>query len=145
MEKFRRIVLFLLLGILGLIINEKWYLPFINGYVDTAHCHTLLGYSGISVMWYSIFVGLPLFIALMIGIVSVPIGYKGFIEKQFPPKGMKVYKPTKILRGWKANVKSMLHLLFPACLILFSVWGYFQVDKMPHDVPEDFDYIVCQS
>ncbi|GGK80976.1 hypothetical protein [Amphritea balenae] len=96
-------------------------------------------------MWYSIFVGLPLLTALMFGIALVPIGYKGLIDKQFPPKGMKVYKPTKILRGWKANVKSMFHLLFPVCLILFSVWGYFQADKMPHEVPKDFDYSVCKS
>jgi len=130
---------------LGFIINEKWYAPFINWYVDTVHCHTLLGYSGISIMWHLLFVGLPLSCALMIGIVTVPIGYKGLVHKQFPPKGMKVYKPTKILRGWKGNVKSIFHLLMPTFLILFSVWGYFQVDKMPHDVPVDFDYSVCEN
>jgi len=144
-EKFKRIFLFLLLGILVFIINEKWYLPFINWYTETVHCHTPLGYSGISVMWYSLFVGLPLFCALIIGVVTVPIGYKGVIHQQFPPKGMKVYKPTKILRGWKGNVKSIFHLLIPTFLILFAVWGYFQVDHLPHDVPEDFDYSVCTS
>jgi len=96
-------------------------------------------------MWHSLFVGLPLFIALMIGIVTVPIGFKGLLHKQFPPKGFKVYKPTKILRGWKSKVKSIFHLLMPVFLIMFSVWGYFQVDEMPHEVPKDFDYSVCQS
>ena len=85
-EKFQRICLFLLLGILALIINEKWYLPFINWYLDTVHCHTPLGYSGISVMWHSVFVGIPLFCAFIIGIVTIPIGYKGLIDNQFPPK-----------------------------------------------------------
>lgn len=144
-EKFKRIFLYSLLGVLVLIINEKWYLPFINWYVDSVHCHTPLGYSGISVMWYSLFVGLPLFCAFIIGVVTVPIGYKGLIHKQFPPKGMKVYRPTKILRGWKGNLKSIFHLLMPTLFILVSVWGYFQVDQMPHAVPENFDASVCKN
>jgi hypothetical protein len=81
----------------------------------------------------------------MIGIVTVPIGYKGIIHKQFPPKGMKVYKPTKILRGRRGNLKSVFYLLIPTFLILFSIWGYFQVDHMPHEVPEDFDYDACST
>ena len=97
--KIQKDILIFLLGVLFLIINEKWYLPFLNWYVDTVHCYTPFGYSGISVMWYSLFVGIPLFCAFIIGIVTVPIGYKGIIHKQFPPKGMKVYKPTKILRS----------------------------------------------
>ena len=144
-ERFRRMLLIFLLGVLILIINQKWYIPFISWYVDTVHCHKPIGYSGISVMWYSLFVGIPLLCALMIGLFTIPIGYKGLIHKQFPPKGVKVYKPTKILRGWKGNIKSIFHLLLPASLILLSVWGYFQVDEMPHKVPEGFDYSVCKS
>ena len=128
-----------------LIINDKWYLPFINWYVDTVHCHKPFGYSGISVMWNALFVGLPAFCALLISIVTVPIGYKGLIDKQFPPKGMKVYKPTKIIRGFKSNLKSMFHLLIPSLLILLAVWGYFQVEKMPQEIPADFDYSLCES
>ena len=144
-EKIKRICLAMLLGVLGLIINEKWYLPFINWYVSTVHCHTPFGYSGISVMWYSIFVGLPLLCAFIIGVFSIPIGCKGLMHKQFPPKGMKVYNPTKILRGWKGNVKSIFFLLIPISLILFSVWGYFQATDLLQKVPNDFDYSVCEN
>ncbi len=91
------------------------------------------------------FVAIPLFGAFIIGLVTVPIGYKGLLHRQFPPKGMKVLKPTKIQKGWQANLKSIFHLLIPASLVIFSIWGYFQVDKMPHEVPEDYDYSVCKS
>lgn len=74
---------------------------------------------------------------------TVPIGYKGLRHKQFPPKGIKVYKPTKVQRGWQASAKSILHLLIPASFVAISIWGYFQVDKMPHKVDENFDYSVC--
>ena len=95
-------------------------------------------------MWHSLFVALPFACAFIIAIFTIPIGYKGLVHSQFPPKGVKVYKPTKILRGWKGYIKSILHLLIPVLLILFSIWGYFQVDKMPHQVPENFDYGVCK-
>ena len=136
---------FFLLGVLLLIISEKWYLPFIRWYAETVHCHTPLGFSGVSVMWHSLFVGLPLLCAFIIGVFSVPVGYKGFTQHQFPPKGMRVYKPTKILRGWKGKVKSLFHLLLPSVFIVFAVWGYFQVDNMPQDVSEHVDYGVCQN
>ncbi|WP_163132178.1 hypothetical protein [Agarivorans sp. Alg241-V36] len=135
----------LLLGVLAYIINDKWYLPFINWYVDTAHCHTPFGYSGISVVWYALFVGLPLLCAIVIGPFTAPIGYKGLIQKQFPPKGFKVFKPTKIIRGWKSSLMSVIQLLIPIVLIIFSIWGYFQVDKMPSKAPENIDYSVCKN
>jgi hypothetical protein len=128
-----------------MITHEKWVFPFISWYADTVHCHNPLGYSGISVLWYSLFVGLPLFSALLVGLPLVPLGIKGLRHKQFPPKGVKVYKPTKILRGWQANVKSIFHLFIPAFFVLFSIWGYFQVDSMPQKATEDFDYSVCES
>ncbi len=130
---------------LALLINEKFLLPFINWYADTVHCHNPFGYTGISVMWYSLFVGMPLFFAFLISVVTVPIGYKGLIHKQFPPKGMKVYKPTEITRGWKGYLKSIFHLLIPTFLILIAIWGYFQVNKMPHDTAKGFDYRVCKN
>lgn len=144
-DKLRRILLAMLLGLFIMITHNKWVFPFISWYADTAHCHTPLGYSGISVLWYSLFVGLPLLCAFIIGVVTVPVGYRGIIQKQFPPKGMKVYKPTKILRGWKGHLKSVLHLLIPTLLILLSIWGYFQVDKMPHQVAKGVDYSLCKA
>lgn len=144
-EKLKRICLFLLLGVLVFIIHKKWFIPFLDWYVDTVHCHTPFGYPGISVLWYALFVGLPLLSAFIIGIVTVPTGFKGLLHKQFPPKEMKVYKPTAIRRGWQGNLKSIFHLLVPALLILCAVWGYFQVGQMPHKVPADFDYSVCTS
>ncbi len=96
-------------------------------------------------MWYALFVGLPLLCAIVIGPFTAPIGYKGLIQKQFPPKGFKVFKPTKIIRGWKSSLMSVIQLLIPIVLIIFSIWGYFQVDKMPSKAPENIDYSVCKN
>ena len=144
-EKIKRILLFLLLGLLVIIVQKKWILPFIAWYADTVHCHNPLGYSGITVMWYSVFVGFPLFSAMIISAVTVPVGYKGLIDGQFPPKGVKVYKPTKIDFGVKAKIKSIFLLLIPSFLIVITVWGFFQVDKMPQQESDNYDYSVCDS
>ena len=144
-EKFTRLFLAFLTATFIVITHEKWVFPYISWYTSTVHCHNPLGYSGISVLWYSLFVGLPLFSALLVGVFSIPLGIKGLCHKQFPPKGVKVYKPTKITRGWRATIKSVFHLLIPALFILMSVWGYFQVDTMPKDVPKNFDYNVCEN
>jgi len=144
-EKIKRILLFLLLGLLVIIVQKKWVLPFIAWYADTVHCHNPSGFSGITLMWYSVFVGFPLFTAMIISAVTVPVGYKGLIDGQFPPKGVKVYKPTKIDFGVKGKIKSIFLLLIPCFLIIISVWGSFQVDKMPLQVPDNFDYSVCDN
>ncbi|WP_101230621.1 hypothetical protein [Colwellia sp. 75C3] len=127
-----------------MIVGIKWFFPFLEWYVDTVHCHTPFGYSGISVLWNSMLVCLPLFGAISIGMFTLPLGIKGFMHGQFPPKGIKVLQPTKIIVGWRANIKSFIHIFVPVFLILFSIWGYFQVDEMPKKM-EGFDYSVCKS
>jgi uncharacterized membrane protein len=144
-QKLIRILLAVLLGLFFVVTHNKWVFPFISWYAETAHCHKPLGYSGIAVLWYSLFVGMPLLCAFIIGVFTVPVGYKGIVQKQFPPKGMKVYKPTKIYRGWNAKLRSVSYLLVPTFFILFSIWGYFQVDQLPHEVDKGFDYSVCES
>jgi hypothetical protein len=128
-----------------MVIHEKWVFPFIGWYADHAHCYNPLGYSGLLLLWYFIFVGIPLVCALLVGFFSFPTGLKGLIDKQFPPKGVKVYKPTKIIRGNKAKFKSIGHVLVPFIFIAIGVWGIFQVDQMPIENPDKLDFSVCQS
>lgn len=136
-------MLYLSLGTFVFITHNKWVFPYIAWYSNTAYCHNPFGYSGVSVLWYSVFVGLPIFCAVLIGAYAVPIGIKGLKDHQFPPKGMKVFKPTKIIRGWKAKVKSFAHLLLPLFFVGMGVWGFFQAGAMQVS-PEKFDYTICE-
>ncbi|WP_448565311.1 hypothetical protein [Thalassotalea ganghwensis] len=122
----------------------QWFLPFLTWYVDTVHCHTPLGLPGIVALWYGLFVGLPIICALFLGIFTVPIGIKSFCSEQFPPPGMKVFKPTKIRFGWQAKTIAFIHVFIPMLLLLVSFWGYFQVGEMPTD-DNNFDYRVCKD
>lgn len=143
-EKIQRVILYTLFGGLVVITHLKWVFPYIGWYADTAYCHTPFGYSGIMVLWYALFVGIPLFCAFLTAISSVPIGIKGLRDKQFPPKGCKVYKPTKIVKGWHAKAKSLGFVFAPLLFVAVAIWGSFQVDTLPNE-PETFDYSVCDT
>ena len=119
--------------------------PFMTWYADNAHCYSPLGFSGISVLWYALFVGIPLLSAFLVAIFSLPLGIKGLIHHQFPPKGVKVYQPTVIITGNKAKIKSLGHIIAPGIFVAIGVWGYFQVDKMPDGSNSNLDFSICQS
>lgn len=142
-EKNKRILLYILLGGIFVLVNQKWLMPYFSWFVETVHCHHPFGYTGISVLWHSLFVALPLFCAFLVGFFSIPLGYKGLVDGQFPPKGTKVLKPTKIYRGWKGKAQSTVQLLLPMFLVLLSIFGYFYIDELPHEVPDDFDFNIC--
>ncbi|WNO60206.1 hypothetical protein [Rheinheimera sp. MMS21-TC3] len=143
-EKVKRVILYVLLGAFIVISHQKWLLPYISWYANTAYCHTPFGYSGVTVLWYGLFVGLPIFCAILVAAYSVPNGIKGLRDGQFPPKGVKVYKPTKIIRGRPSKVKSLGHLIAPLLFVVIGIWGSFQVENLPND-PDSFDYSVCES
>ncbi|MDO6638479.1 hypothetical protein Q4557_00700 [Shewanella sp. 5_MG-2023] len=134
-----------MLGLFIYITHQKWLFPFISWYTTTAHCHTPFGFSGISVLWYSVFVGLPVFCALLVSVSLLPLGLKGLKHQQFPPIGVKVFKPTSIQRGWKAKAKSLSCLALPLLFISVAIWGYFQAEKMPQQLPADIDYSICDG
>lgn len=128
-----------------MVIHNKWVFPFIAWYADNAHCYNPLGYSGILVLWYFIFVGLPLLSAFLIGIFSLPLGVKSLIHQQFPPKGFKVYKPTEIIKGNKAKMKAIGYMIAPLLFVLIGIWGYFQVNEMPIKSTTELDFSVCHN
>lgn len=142
-EARRRIFLTILVAGFLVLVHLKWLQPLIVFYIETAHCHTPFGYSGFYVLWVGMFVGIPLFFALSISPWALSLGIKGLIHGQFPPKGMKVYKPTKILRGGLGMAKSIALIFFPFIFLMMAVWGSTQVDSMPKASEQKLDYQLC--
>ncbi|WP_394203697.1 hypothetical protein [Shewanella waksmanii] len=128
-----------------MIIHKKWLFPYIGWHAETVHCHQLFNYSGASVLWFSLLVILPLFCSIILALVLLPIGIKGLRYQQFPPPGVKVYRPTRIVNGHLAKLKSLCYILAPLVFVLMAIWGYFQLEHMPTDVPEDYDFSVCEQ
>lgn len=142
-EKIERTLLALLLGILGLIANQKWLMPLWIWFVATAHCHSVGSFSGYELLWQILFVWIPLSSALITGIIIVPLSIKALVQGQFPPIGYKVYKPTRIKRGWRAINIALIYMLPVIAFLAIGAWGSEKAKLMPKESSEKLDYSVC--
>ncbi|HEY8025920.1 MAG TPA: hypothetical protein VIF60_15245 [Burkholderiaceae bacterium] len=131
-DKERRRILIpgFILGALVVIVGKNWISPWFREFVDTAHCRSFFGYSGTEILFYGIFVGLPC-LAILSLLNLTWTGAKIVRDKQAPPKGMKVFRKTKIIRGKLALCKGLfLLLIVPVLGIPFATWGYFQAREI---------------
>jgi hypothetical protein len=120
----------LIAGILVMLVMQEYLIPGVKHFAETAHCREVLGYSGLEVLFYGIFVGIPL-LALIANLPLTIQGYKVIKDSQFPPKGVKVFKKTKITKGKKATVMGMfLFLTGPAILLPLMIYGYYAANGL---------------
>lgn len=120
----------LALGALGLAVWKQWLLPWIAGFADTAPCRTVLGVPGTTALWFGLFVALPLCLAIACAITLGRTGLAVRREGLYPPRGVKVFRPTRIRRGEAARWIGYLHLLACAPLLATAVWGYGQATAL---------------
>lgn len=143
-EKWLRAGLYsVLFGVLVLILYV-WFIPWMERTIPQAPCYTLWGYSGLSLVWYVTFVGLPLFYALLVMVTTYPTAVRILRDGRFPAKHTKVYKPTRIVRGRKAGIRAFAILLAPLLLVAIAIWGSFKVSSMPVSDAQ-FDYSQCPA
>ncbi|EJL7851717.1 hypothetical protein NM008_004610 [Vibrio parahaemolyticus] len=143
-EKGIRFSAFFLLGLAVITLHKFWFLPLVSDFVERPHCYEFLGLNGADYLWDLVFVGLP-FSLFIVFVFMLPVGMRGVKEGRFPPKSMKVYKPTIVKRGAIAYLKSGTCILAPVIALLFVIWGYHQVDNMPPLDAKEFSPHLCQS
>ncbi|WHP61684.1 hypothetical protein [Vibrio harveyi] len=93
-------------------------------------CYEVFGMSGLELLVHILFFWMPLSVFLLSAVLMLPLGVRGLIEGQFPPKGVKVFRPTAIQRGKLGTLKSLIHLLLPLLCFGFVVWGNGQIEPM---------------
>jgi hypothetical protein len=89
-----------------------------------------LGISGVAVLLYGLFVGLPLGLALIIGLTLGRYGFRVLRDGQLPPVGEKVFRPTRIERGRKAKLVGIGQVMAPLMLVAIAVWGAPQAQQI---------------
>lgn len=115
----------------GVIFAAKtWVLPWFQAFVSNAPCRTLFGVNGLTVLWYGLFVGIPLHVALLAMLVFGWRGYKTLRDRQYPPAKEKVLRPTKIRTGQRARLIAYLHFSAFIPFLALAIWGGFQADQM---------------
>ena len=134
-ERIRIFVISLISGCLVIAMSKLYFFPWLNTFANSAHCRTVFGFDGLTVLWYGLFVGIPFSCVLLVGGTIGYRGYKILRDNQTPPNGEKVTRPTRIIRGSKAKITGYLHLIAFFPFFAISIWGSFQATAMSNQVP----------
>ncbi|EIE1275241.1 hypothetical protein C4G66_RS23910 [Vibrio parahaemolyticus] len=144
-EKIVRLSLYAFVGFILIVLHKILFLPLITDIAENPHCYEILGFSAVDYFWHLIFIGIPASAFIIASVVMLPIGFKGIKEGRFPPKSVKVYKPTVVRTGVIAYFKSGVHVLLPTMILMLSIWGYHQVENMPPIDKQRLDINLCQE
>jgi hypothetical protein len=125
-ERVRLALFGLATGAAIILAFKLWLLPAFIGFLATARCQSVFGMPGSMVISYSLFVGLPVLLALVFAFVGGIHGLRILRDGQCPPIGAKVLRRTRIRRGVAARRVGYLSLLLFAPFLALAIWGLFQ-------------------
>ena len=129
-EKVIRVVIAGVFGLLAGVLFKFKGEPLLQAVVEAPECYQMFGMQGLELLVHILFFWMPLSVFLLSAVLMLPLGVRGLIEGQFPPKGVKVFRPTVIQRGKLGTFKSLIHLLLPLLCFGFVVWGNGQIEPM---------------
>ncbi len=113
-----------------IVATQYLFFPWLTEFADQSHCYQYAGFSGTELMFYGLFVGLPLTFALVVllleGARSVTVIRLG----QSPLPNEKVFKPNHYSYGIRARIKPIFVLLIIVFLIGLSIKGLFSVQQL---------------
>lgn len=129
-ERVRLCAVGLVIGGVFVLLWKLWLLPAFAAFAASAHCRSVFAMAGTTVLWYGLFVGFPLFLALVFACVEGRHGVKILHDGQSPPMGVKVLRPTRIKRGAAARRVGYLRLLAFTPFVAIAIWGFFQAESL---------------
>lgn len=125
-ERIRFVAFGVAAGLLAIGISKLWFFPWLHEFATSAPCRTVFGRSGTAVLLYGVFVGLPVFAAL---VVAATLGLRGIRilrDGRVPPRGEKSFRLTRIRRGGHATLVGYLHVVVFVPFAALALWGSVQ-------------------
>ena len=104
-------------------MTNYWLLPWFEAYAKQAHCYNYGQFTGIHIVFYSVFVGLPLSFALVLFALEGPRNIKIIQLAQHPLPNEKVLRRTQYSYGLKAKIRAYLFFVILAFLGGLSIKG----------------------
>ena len=129
-ERIRGVIIGVVTGALVIFIGKSWLLPWFREFASSAPCRNIFGIEGVTVLWYGLFVGMPVAVTILVVSTFGWRGYKIIRDGQSPPAKEKVYRPTKIHRGTRARLIGYIHLWAFLPSLALSIWGSYQAKEM---------------
>ncbi|WP_374673274.1 hypothetical protein [Ideonella sp.] len=105
------------------VLAVQWFLRWLQDVSATAHCHTVLGFSGTAVLLHGALVGLPLLAAAVLALTVGRRGYRIVRQGRTPPEGEKVFRRTPVVHGPRARLLGGVQLFAAVPLVLLAAWG----------------------
>ena len=102
-----------------------WFLPWFKEYAEVAHCYDYGAFTGVHVVFYGLFAGLPLLFALIFLVLDGKKCLKIIKFGQLPIPGEKVVSPTKYVYGFKAKIRAYVFIVVISIFLGLGVQGYF--------------------
>ena len=114
---------------------QFWFFPWLNQYVANAHCYQYGNFTGLHIIFYGLFIGLPLLMACMLLILEGKRSINIIKLGQSPLPSEKVLRPTKYIYGTQAKLKAYLFFAIMLLVLGLSVQGYFWAQPLITKIP----------
>ncbi len=112
------------------LLTEFFFFPWFERYVETAHCHHYGSLNGLELVVYSLFIGLPLGLALIVLAIEGRHSVRVLRLGQSPLPDEKVFRPARYVFGHRARIKPLIFFLLVVFLCGLSVQGFFWASAM---------------
>lgn len=122
-------------------ITKYHFLPWFEVYAENAHCYRYGNITGTDLVFYGLFVGLPLLFATALFFLEGTNSIKIIRLGQSPLPGKKVFRPTKYTYGFRAKLKPfflIISMVFFVGLAIKGVYSASQTINMvnPKELPK---------
>lgn len=107
-----------------------WLFPWLENYAQSANCDYLGGISGLQLLVYGIFVGIPLSMALLVWLIDGSRSIRVWRLGQTPLPGEKVLRKTRYRYGAAARLRPVAVFAVILSLIGAAVWGGSQAREL---------------
>lgn len=123
-EKVILVVKALAIGLPIMAFFKYWLLPRLESFSAVAHCYDFGFFNGIELVFYGVFIGIPVSFCLLLVGMEGKRSYLIFKYKISPPLGYKVYKPTEYKTGNKVLIKPLLLMMTCLVFMMFALSGF---------------------
>jgi hypothetical protein len=136
-ERWRFAALYVAFGLAVYAFTEWWLIPHLRRFAEYPECMTTLGVRHATVLIYGLFVGIPLFSALLVGVLTAPMSIRAIRTRRFPPPDQKTLRRTEISKGRSAIALASVSLIVVASFCGLAIWGVFQAKKLDAHLRSD--------
>lgn len=124
-ERIKIVIKYILWIVPFILIMQYYFFPFFEDYSKNAHCKNYGSFTGLHVVFYGIFIGLPIVTAIIYFLILGRRSLKVIKLGQDPLPNEKVFYKTKYIYGFKARARAYAILAVIVLLLGLSIQGYF--------------------